>query len=45
MAGYHAAFSTSASRTTIMIRQDIIELFRVPPGKKIRLQDYNPGWA
>jgi hypothetical protein len=28
-----------------MIRQDIIELFRVPPGKKIRLRDYNPGWA
>jgi PPK2 family polyphosphate:nucleotide phosphotransferase len=28
-----------------MIRKDIIELFRVPPGKKIRLRDYNPGWA
>jgi PPK2 family polyphosphate:nucleotide phosphotransferase len=28
-----------------MIRKDIIELFRVPPGKKIRLRDYNPSWA
>jgi hypothetical protein len=45
MVGYYGACSTSVSRTMIMIRQDIIELFRVPPGKKIRLQDYNPGWA
>jgi PPK2 family polyphosphate:nucleotide phosphotransferase len=28
-----------------MIRKDIIELFRVQPGKTIRLRDYNPGWA
>jgi PPK2 family polyphosphate:nucleotide phosphotransferase len=28
-----------------MIRKDIIELFRVPPGKKIQLRDYNSGWA
>jgi PPK2 family polyphosphate:nucleotide phosphotransferase len=28
-----------------MIRSDIIELFRVPPGKKIRLRDYDTGWA
>ena len=28
-----------------MIRKDIIDLFRVPAGKKIRLKDYNPGWA
>jgi PPK2 family polyphosphate:nucleotide phosphotransferase len=28
-----------------MIRKDIIELFRVPPGKKIRLRDYDTGWA
>lgn len=28
-----------------MIRQDIIELFRVPTGKKIRLRDYDTGWA
>lgn len=27
-----------------MIRQDIIDLFRVPPGKKLRLKDHNPGW-
>jgi hypothetical protein len=45
MAGYRAAFSTPAARATIMIRKDIIELFRVPPGEKILLRDYNPGWA
>ena len=28
-----------------MIRKDIIDLFRVPPGETIRLKDYNPGWA
>ncbi|TMA31725.1 MAG: polyphosphate kinase 2 family protein [Deltaproteobacteria bacterium] len=29
-----------------MIRRDLIEqLLRVPPGKKIRLRDYDPGWA
>jgi PPK2 family polyphosphate:nucleotide phosphotransferase len=28
-----------------MIRKDIIDLFRVPAGKTIRLKDYNPGWA
>src|SRR5688572_9104397 len=27
-----------------MIRKDIIDLFRVPPDKKVRLKDYNPGW-
>ena len=27
-----------------MIRKDIIDLFRVPAGKKVRLKDYNPGW-
>ncbi|HVK16438.1 MAG TPA: polyphosphate kinase 2 family protein [Fimbriiglobus sp.] len=27
-----------------MIRKDIIDLFRVPVGKKVRLKDYNPGW-
>src|SRR6476620_3873887 len=27
-----------------MIRKDIIDLFRVPPGKKLRLKDHNPGW-
>jgi PPK2 family polyphosphate:nucleotide phosphotransferase len=26
------------------IRDDIIDLFRVPPGKKFRLKDYDPGW-
>ena len=28
-----------------MIRADILELFRVPPGKTIRLKDYKPSWA
>ena len=28
-----------------MIREDIIKLFRVPAGEKVRLKDYNPGWA
>jgi PPK2 family polyphosphate:nucleotide phosphotransferase len=28
-----------------VIRKDIIELFRVPAGKAVRLKDYNPGWA
>lgn len=27
-----------------MIRPDIIDLFRVPPGKKFRLKGHNPGW-
>ena len=27
-----------------MIRPDIIDLFRVKPGKKFRLKDCNPGW-
>ncbi len=26
------------------IRKDIIDLFRVPPGKECRLKDHNPGW-
>ncbi len=28
-----------------MIRPEIIELFRVPPDKKVRLKDHDPGWA
>ena len=27
-----------------MINQKYIELFRVKPGKKIRLKDYDTGW-
>ena len=27
-----------------MIRDDVIDLFRVPAGKKVRLKDFNPGW-
>jgi PPK2 family polyphosphate:nucleotide phosphotransferase len=28
-----------------MIRKDVIELFRVPPGKKVRFTDHDSGWA
>ena len=28
-----------------MIRRDLIDKLRVPPGKKIRLKDYDSGWA
>ena len=28
-----------------MIRDDILSLFRVPPGKAVRVRDHDPGWA
>jgi PPK2 family polyphosphate:nucleotide phosphotransferase len=28
-----------------MIQKDTIDLFRVPPDTKVRLKDYDPGWA
>jgi len=28
-----------------MIRQEILDLFRVPPGKKVKLKDYHTGWG
>jgi PPK2 family polyphosphate:nucleotide phosphotransferase len=28
-----------------VIREDIVNLFRVPPGAKVRMKDYDPGWA
>jgi PPK2 family polyphosphate:nucleotide phosphotransferase len=28
-----------------MIREDILQLFRVDPETKVRLKDYDPGWA
>ncbi|MBI1901410.1 MAG: polyphosphate kinase 2 family protein [Planctomycetia bacterium] len=28
-----------------MLESELIKLFRVPPGKKIRLKDFDPGWA
>jgi len=34
----------SELRMNMPIRKDIIELFRVPTGKKFRLEDCNPGW-
>ena len=34
------------ARTGIrVIRQELMERFRVPPGKKVRLEDHDPGWA
>src|SRR5262249_47348119 len=35
----------SALRGFDMIRKDILDLFRVPPGKRLRLQDRDTGWA
>jgi PPK2 family polyphosphate:nucleotide phosphotransferase len=29
----------------IMIRQDILDIFRLKPGKKVRLKDHDTGWA
>ena len=28
-----------------MIRQDILDIFRLKPGKKVRLKDHDTGWA
>jgi PPK2 family polyphosphate:nucleotide phosphotransferase len=28
-----------------MIRKKVIELFRIPPGEKVRLKDHDTGWA
>jgi PPK2 family polyphosphate:nucleotide phosphotransferase len=28
-----------------MLRQEFLDMMRVPPGKKVRLKDYDPGWA
>ncbi len=28
-----------------MLAKEIIEALRVPPGKRIRLKDYDTGWA
>ncbi len=28
-----------------MIREDLVKLFRLPPGKKVRLRDHDTGWA
>jgi hypothetical protein len=28
-----------------MIQQDILDLFRLQPGKKVRLKDHDTGWA
>jgi PPK2 family polyphosphate:nucleotide phosphotransferase len=34
-----------ARRGIRVIRQELMERFRVPPGKKVRLEDHDPGWA
>ena len=28
-----------------MIRQEILNIFRLQPGKKVRLKDHDAGWA
>src|SRR5215475_9337807 len=37
--------STSNQRADIMIQLDILDLFRLKPGKKVRLKDHDTGWA
>ncbi len=32
-------------RVRLMIARKIIDLLRVPPGKKLRLKEHDPGWA
>src|SRR4051794_27733544 len=32
-------------RRSPLIREDIIQSFRIPAGKAVRLKDHNPGWA
>ena len=34
-----------ARRVSRVIRQELMERFRVPPGQKVRLADHDPGWA
>jgi PPK2 family polyphosphate:nucleotide phosphotransferase len=36
--------NAATSEDNDMIRKDIIDLFRVPAGKKLRLKDHNSGW-
>src|SRR5262245_42110447 len=35
----------NSARAGIMISQDILDLFRLKPGKKVRLKDHDTGWA
>jgi PPK2 family polyphosphate:nucleotide phosphotransferase len=36
---------SQVTKRGIMIRQDILDLFRLQPGKKVRLKDHDAGWA
>src|SRR4051794_11557135 len=36
---------SSLLRHRTMLDQKLLEKFRVPPGAKVRLKDYDPGWA
>src|SRR5262249_45773432 len=37
--------SSRESKGAVMIQQDILDLFRLQPGKKVRLKDHDTGWA
>jgi PPK2 family polyphosphate:nucleotide phosphotransferase len=43
--GDESICNESSTTSFIMIREDVLDLFRVPPEKKVRLKDYDPGWA
>src|SRR5262249_17969395 len=45
MAGLRVPLSRQVTKGEIMIRQDILDLFRLQPGKKVRLKDHDTGWA
>src|SRR5262245_11583536 len=36
---------SQASKGGVMIQQDFLDIFRLPPGKKVRLKDHDTGWA
>jgi hypothetical protein len=43
-AGLSKVFS-QVSKGGVMIQQDFLDLFRLKPGKKVRLKDHDTGWA
>jgi PPK2 family polyphosphate:nucleotide phosphotransferase len=43
-AGLSKVFS-QVSKGGVMIHQDFLDLFRLKPGKKVRLKDHDTGWA
>src|SRR5262249_3372511 len=36
---------SQVSKGGVMIQEDILDLFRLKPGKKVRLKDHDTGWA